>query len=590
MCIRSGALDIEWEIPQKPQFQQGIDPSEYISPDLTNTLRDGIVESGVFHQEIERIHGQTGILVHNAIIESLRGRQETQTEGFKLIYSSGLLRCVFENLRADQLEKLKHALAWVALLIRLPLENKLCVSRGHWDDSKFSLLPLCPVDWNECCFRPLFDHGIVATSEQIIPIRPLLRAALPVLYQLTGVNYPVKVKQGFILHGVFSVMVPVKKTDDGIVWHVELNRERTSMLHISEVECLKKPWHQTLDLKGLLEAPALLGWAESGTLHLGTVYPPPITWSIPTDLHAWNFDQLNLQGSIQIPNHLTLAISGSFHRLSNRLWLGPPDDFAQLLENSHAIPYILYVQDSKRGWLVTQDSVLHEMVLAYANLVGHQTFPQAMTSSDSVTAIASCQDETILTHGTSTMTVKDLILRFATLLALVQPTAIRGGKLYGHRIMDIVRGMYQLGCDIIPLKQKPCWTPLLKEIPCLVGSNFGNVITGNRAAASTPCNVLAADQNFLATCVRTINMISSHSGQRSIDAKTRALPGGFWTSMNAFGTCNHMQESQLNCWVDCSFVQAITRKPQSGGTEIPSDGVVVFGAGKPNWLKNLFST
>ena len=41
--------------------------------------------------------------------------------------------------------------------------------------------------------------------------------------------------------------------------------------------------------------------------------------------------------------------------------------------------------------------------------------------------------------------------------------------------------------------------------------------------------------------------------------------------MNAFGSCNHTQESQsqLNCF--CPFMQAITKKPRSGGTEIPND-------------------
>lgn len=70
-------------------------------------------------------------------------------------------------------------------------------------------------------------------------------------------------------------MVPIKKLDDGgIVWHVEINAQRTSILQISQVECLRKPWYKTLDLSSLLDAPALLGWAASGSLHLGTVYPP----------------------------------------------------------------------------------------------------------------------------------------------------------------------------------------------------------------------------------------------------------------------------------------------------------------------------
>lgn len=186
-CIRSGVLDIKWETPQLPQSIEGEDLSDYISPNLVNTLRDGIVESGVFHEDIERIHGRTGILVHQAIIKLLRECGGIQEEGYQFIYSSGSLKCAFDNLQSDQLEKLKYALAGVDLLICLPLNHELHVSQGDWDDDKFSLLPLRPVDWHECCFRPLFIHRIIATFQQIIPRRPLLRAPLPVLYSLTGV-------------------------------------------------------------------------------------------------------------------------------------------------------------------------------------------------------------------------------------------------------------------------------------------------------------------------------------------------------------------------------------------------------------------
>lgn len=141
-------------------------------------------------------------------------------------------------------------------------------------------------------------------------------------------------------------------------------------------------------------------------------------------------------------------MSGTFRRLSNKIWLGAPDNFALLLENSRAIPYILYDQQSKRGRLVTQISVLHEMLLSFANKVGNQASPEAMASPDSVTTIANHQDQVIITHGTSRLTIKDLITRFATQLALVQPVAIRGAKLYGHRIMDIVCGMNELRCDV----------------------------------------------------------------------------------------------------------------------------------------------
>lgn len=68
--------------------------------------------------------------------------------------------------------------------------------------------------------------------------------------------------------------------------------------------------------------------------------------------------------------------------------------------------------------------------------------------------------------------------------------AVRGGKLYGYRLMDIIRGMHKVGGDIIPLKPWPCWTPVLKNIMCLLGSCFLDVITGNRTVTDAACNTL----------------------------------------------------------------------------------------------------
>lgn len=170
------------------------------------------------------------------------------------------------------------------------------------------------------------------------------------------VNYPVQVKGGFFLHDVFSVMVPMRKLDGKlIVWHVEINTQWNSILLISQVWSLKKWWYKTLHLRSLLEAPAFLSWAVSGSLYLGTIYPPLMAWSMWYDMQAWRLEQVDLQVSASILKSITLAASSTYCCVLNRLWMGPPDNFAQLLENSQSLPFILYDPASRRGWLVMQN-------------------------------------------------------------------------------------------------------------------------------------------------------------------------------------------------------------------------------------------
>lgn len=136
----------------------------------------------------------------------------------------------------------------------------MSVSKGVWQEEKFTLLPLTPVSWDQACWRKLFCHGIVATFETSIPDAPLLRAPMHVLYFLRGVNYAIQVDKGLIFHGVFSALVPAMRLADGSIrWHVEIDPSRNDFLYVSQMESLRRPWFRTLDLELLKSAPAVVG-------------------------------------------------------------------------------------------------------------------------------------------------------------------------------------------------------------------------------------------------------------------------------------------------------------------------------------------
>lgn len=95
--------------------------------------------------------------------------------------------------------------------------------------------------------------------------------------------------------------------------------------------------------------------------------------------------------------------------------------------------------------------------------------------------------------------------------------------------MAEMRGQGQPGVHKPPSKAspRPNWTPLLKEIPSLLDSDFGGVIVGSRTPDDRmPCNYLVTDQNFLAVMVDMINKISTARGQEDLSSsRVRELPG-----------------------------------------------------------------
>ena len=81
--------------------------------------------------EINRIYGCTGMMVHNAILDLLNNRDTVYlSSGSKLIYHRHSVECVFGNLDLELVEKLKSTLAWICFLLRCPVENELFSSNG----------------------------------------------------------------------------------------------------------------------------------------------------------------------------------------------------------------------------------------------------------------------------------------------------------------------------------------------------------------------------------------------------------------------------------------------------------------------------
>lgn len=191
----------------------------------------------------------------------------------------------------------------------------------------------------------------------------------------------------------------------------------------------------------------------------------------------------------------------------------------------------------------------------------------------------------------SGVTVKGLVTYFAASLSQLVSQPSSGNRIKGYQLMDIVTdARTKLDVHTIKLQTRASWTALLDRIPCLIGVNMGDIITGSRSKAiNSPCNHLPTGRNYLAATINFINGISQWQDQEHLQISSfRLLPGGVWfASAEIFATCDHDGKSDEGCWQSPSFVQYIVRyaKSRSLATptqEIPENGVIVFGDKRTN--------
>lgn len=509
----------------------------------------------------------------------------------------------------ESLNNVRNILQWICLTFRKPIPGLVSFSGSKSKTDHLSpdiylplpdLLPLQESNEDNECWRSLFDSAVVVLEPSFKKYQPSrgLELDFNVMLQLAAVEYPVMVDSGLVLIGYTTALIPIKLTEDNmILWHIEV-AEKDSQIKVSALIATRQTWLRAENLEFLQSKRALLGWCSKATVLLGTDHlSPKVAWSdARVQQTTWHWRGANLQFVAQ--SAAPIQIGGqaglSFDRSVNTLRFNPSQNYLRLLRSSMVEQIVLYDVSAGRAWLVPLLSVLHHMLLVYSSKIEEKPpdslAPLANPTSDGASAsLEALRDKggvVLEASGEDKLTIRELIMGFSVNLSRVSPQKPRQSMIYGYEFMDIVMNPPKSELKKSRIEGNgSAWASLLSDVNCLLCSDLGDVIIGNRSCSMmSPCNRLPQGFDLMAASMHSIERLSmkhgsSDQGKRHILTNTHYL----LLTGDPFQQCRHDGNSNC-CWSHPRFLQEIQSRQSSDRSAARSyatclNGALVFGGG-----------
>ncbi|GAB1207376.1 hypothetical protein APSETT445_006092 [Aspergillus pseudonomiae] len=520
------------------------------------------------------------------------------TEGVRLL--SHIIRAqVSDDCKSG--DYLWDLLLWVCLTFRRPVRGNVCVSTGIIDGSKVTLKRLTQLERPaNTCWLSLFETAVIASDPRIQPEEGFhLNLNFHLMLQLAAVEYPVIVDSGLVLMGYSTALVPVRKDHESVLWHLE-TANHDFQLRTTELAAVKRDWMKTTRLEDLQTKTVLLGWCPEAVTQLGTKnVNSTIGWSDAKPKHttwSWTGASLQLIATSVSPFQIGGGFSIAFERRINTLRFSPQRNYAKCLRSSAMEPIILYDVSESRAWLVPLIIVFHQMLLAYCERIpevsSKGTVPimkaPSIGADQSLRHLQSCGSLVIEGSGDDKLTVRELILGLSVNMSKARLHAPRRCSIFGYEFMDIVTDSPRSELKTTQIdKEGLAWSFLLSEVNCLFCSQLGDVIVGLKSSdIKSLCNRLPKGSDWLATTIRTLDILHRRSGGRLMSAVRRLGRDHYWSLTGSpFQKCDHGNASHTSCWDTSSLLQEIksgkVHEQENEPTDcVPEGGAVVFGQGK----------
>lgn len=352
------------------------------------------------------------------------------------------------------------------------------------------------------CWHPLFTNGLIA---QGFPVRPRqeergIELPFEVMITLAGIMYPVEYFDGMVLKGRSTILVPTDRSHNSVQWHLIFgvpNKHLSTKSiadHISESD-----WFETCDFELLRTATTFLGYCKNAEIHLGTITSSygNIERSKP------KCDRFKLSTAKTFPglignvsSKFTLPISLQATKRSEVVYL------EDRLEQARYQPLLLYDDESKRGWLVPELSVILHIAHTWASKQPDRSdtlngIPHAAVSANggeaAYNAITEGREITLRTRlDGKPQGFIDFINRFLIVLESRKEVIIRKGSsstsflptrppLRGWEFIDIATFSYLHESKEAPINQSSGgqWDTIAAGNPglvVLIGKGFGEII------------------------------------------------------------------------------------------------------------------
>ncbi|XTI94795.1 hypothetical protein V2W45_1181286, partial [Cenococcum geophilum] len=228
----------------------------------------------------------------------------------------------------------------------------------------------------EHCWHQMFQSFVIAIGFPI-PNREHQRGIeLPLELMLTlgRVRYPVDCLESVVLKGHSTALIPMSQTQESMQWHFESRKDRTEPIELETIENICQTALKGVDLESLCDSSKrhFLGLWEHAEIHLGTndsnhrvitkssadeeSFRPVIVREFPLTIGSSGMGVFGVQGQAKFAwsNATEAELRAEDHLLI--------DQIRQAGESAS----ILYDNETKCGWLVSELSLIYELILAWA--------------------------------------------------------------------------------------------------------------------------------------------------------------------------------------------------------------------------------
>ncbi|KAF6783004.1 hypothetical protein CMUS01_16690, partial [Colletotrichum musicola] len=125
------------------------------------------------------------------------------------------------------------------------------------------------------CWLDLVSHGTVIARGFPVPDRDTARGLeipLPILVEMAGIRHVVEFREGVVMKGLSSMLLPISRTDDIIQWHlVSAPPDADRLTYQAGIDlCKNRAMLDEVPLDSIAKSRAVVGWCRRAVSRLGS--------------------------------------------------------------------------------------------------------------------------------------------------------------------------------------------------------------------------------------------------------------------------------------------------------------------------------
>ncbi|EON69931.1 hypothetical protein W97_09196 [Coniosporium apollinis CBS 100218] len=456
------------------------------------------------------------------------------------------------------------------------------------------------------CWLPLFCGASIAHGFPIAERQDEMgvEVSLDIAAEIAGVQHAVEFAGGVVMKGFSSMLVPIRRQEDRIQWHLLSSLDPETRLSYREVldRCPNRATLEEVSLESLRATRAILGWCSAATSLLGskTANYENIAYSGAEDAAA----ALSITGGVFGISQFGVAQANVTILPKWKHCYKRSGTYNTIISDAEKTPVVLYDTGEKRAWLVPASSVMLHMA-HHRNWIEPFQVNGKRIKLGTVGPTGPYAKEVLLNNALTNLsdlesepyTFKDMILNIWSILEFLLAEQVERdrnpGLTVNGSLQDVVKGVEfkAIVQRRSPVRQKQAtiqktsggWPALVRDIDALVlfADGYEDVIQPLMGNCEGLCHMwksMPRGKDYLATRVGTLEDLRDVAGPhlgRTYLISTRLQ----WHRGNSslFEPCKTPQAFRCQC----ERLQRIVPNSAVGRIIPPGylvdDGAVIFG-------------